>query len=203
MTVGGGPRRSAGAGYESEGRRFESCRARHRNTAICSKNPQHTKAPDGVIGGFGSSRLSKSFLKGCGGYVSHSRHDVRVCVHRLRNRGVSEGLPRDAAPDDGKGAGSVLEGPRTGQPVLYRHHDALQREVRLNARSLGGLARDRARLETRRALLDEESSEFVILVAGPDDDHIGHRAVSDPAFLAIYNVLVALPTGLRLDHHCI
>src|ERR687893_485372 len=73
----------------------------------------------------------------------------------------------------------------------------------LFAWSLGGLACDHARLETRRALLDEESSEFVILVAGPDDDHIGHRAVSDPAFLAIYNVLVALPTGLRLDHHCI
>ena len=32
-------------------------------------------------------------------------------------------------------------------------------------------------------LLDEESSEFVILVAGPDYDHIGHRAVSDQRFL--------------------
>src|SRR5215207_2247970 len=27
----------SGSDYESEGRRFESCRARHRNTAICSK----------------------------------------------------------------------------------------------------------------------------------------------------------------------
>ena len=35
MTVGGGSWRSAGAGYESEGRRFESCRARPSNSSIC------------------------------------------------------------------------------------------------------------------------------------------------------------------------
>jgi hypothetical protein len=31
--------------YESEGRRFESCRARHKNTSFCRKNVELQRGP--------------------------------------------------------------------------------------------------------------------------------------------------------------
>jgi hypothetical protein len=92
VTVGDGPWRSAGAGYESEGRRFESCRACPSSSCICRSFSCSSVFSAASTSGFDGSRVfhwpvlgaEKQLPEGLGGLLLELRGDARVVFHLAR-----------------------------------------------------------------------------------------------------------------------
>src|SRR6266581_4863964 len=76
-----------------------------------------------------------------------------------------------------------------------------ERDVALPHGTLCDLACHDLRVKTRRALFNEEAANVAIVIACPDNRHVGKGGVANPALGSIDDILVSCAMSARLQRH--
>src|SRR2546423_15723739 len=77
--------------------------------------------------------------------------------------------------------------------------DIVQFDRRVVGGATAGLSRHRGGIPSIDWRLDDEGSNLAVVVARPDDDQVGDRAVRDPSFLAVEDVAALMQPSAGLE----
>ena len=121
---------------------------------------------------------------------------------------VAQGLPGDGLPGLGQHIVGVVPGPGLRQTGTGGHPHPVQADLGLPHAAVRGFTDDLPgvipgdRVLRALGVFHDESTDLAVVVAGPDDHHVGDRAVADPPLVPVQHPLVTLPPrpGFQRNH---